>query len=436
MLISIIPDSSSKVGLGKYMIKKDLLDNGLTVVTEAMPHVRSVAVGIWLRRGSRHEQRVKGGISHFIEHMVFKGTTRRTQLEIAQEMDAIGGQTDAFTTKEYASFNAKVLDEHVPQVVDLLADIVLNPSFDSEELERERKVIFEEIKMVEDTPDDLVHEIFIESFWPDHPLGLPILGTRETVEALDREQLLRFFRETYTPSNLIVSAAGNLDHQKVVDLVDSHFRPLQQRPNGVHESPPSVDPAMRFREKDLEQVHLVLGTVAPHQSHEDRYTSYVLNTILGGTMSSRLFQVIREKRGLAYSVGSGLSCYRDAGNLTIYAATSPQSCAQVVELVLVELRRIRREPVGDKELRRAKDHLKGSIMLGLEGTGSRMSQLARHEMYFGRQISLDETLAGIESVNREEIMRLAAEMFEERPLGLTAVGNLADLKPLPEQLVA
>ena len=241
MLTSLIPDSSSKVGLGKYMIKKDLLDNGLTVVTEAMPHVRSVAVGIWLRRGSRHEQRVKGGISHFIEHMVFKGTTRRTQLEIAQEMDAIGGQTDAFTTKEYASFNAKVLDEHVPQVVDLLADIVLNPSFDSEELERERKVIFEEIKMVEDTPDDLVHEIFIESFWPDHPLGLPILGTRETVEALDREQLLRFFRETYTPSNLIVSAAGNLDHQKVVDLVDSHFRPLQQSPNGVHESPPSVD---------------------------------------------------------------------------------------------------------------------------------------------------------------------------------------------------
>ena len=436
MLISVILDSSRKVESVKYMIKKDLLDNGLTVVTEAMPHVRSVAVGIWLRRGSRHEQRGKGGIAHFIEHMVFKGTARRTQIEIAQEMDAIGGQTDAFTSKEYASFNAKVLDKHIPQVVDLLADIVLNPSFDPQELERERKVIFEGIKMVEDTPDDLVHEIFIESFWPEHPLGLPILGTEETVAALDRDQLLRFFRETYTPANLIVSAAGNLDHEKVVDLVDSHFRPLQPSPNGVYESPPLVDPAMRFREKDLEQVHLVLGTIAPHQSHIDRYTCYVLNTILGGTMSSRLFQVIREKRGLAYSVYSGLSCYRDAGNLTIYAATSPKSSAQVVDLVLEELRRIRREPVGDKDLRRAKDHLKGSIMLGLEGTGSRMSQLAQHEMYFGGQISLDETLAAIENVNHEEIMRLAGELFDERPLGLTAVGNLAKLKPLPEQLVA
>ena len=422
--------------LGKYMIKKSLLDNGLTVVTESMPHVRSVAVGVWLRRGSRHEHSAKGGISHFIEHMVFKGTSRRTQAEIAQEMDAIGGQTDAFTAKEYASFNAKVLDEHLPQVVDLLADIVLDPSFDEEELERERKVVFEEIKMVEDTPDDLVHEIFIESFWPNHPLGLPILGTRETVEALDRAQLLRFFRETYTPANLIVSAAGNLVHEGVVELIDHHFQPLKPRPSGVHESPPTVEPAVRFREKDLEQVHLVLGTDAPAQIHEDRYTSYVLNTILGGTMSSRLFQVIREKRGLAYSVFSGLSCYRDAGNLTIYAATSPQNSSQVVELVLNEMRRIRREPVPWVELRRAKDHLKGSLMLGLEGTGARMSQLARHEMYFGRQVSLDEILQGIETVQTEDVMRLAGEMFEDRPLALTALGNLEQLKPLPEQLVA
>ncbi len=422
--------------LGKYMIKKSLLDNGLTLVTESMPHVRSVAVGVWLRRGSRHEHSAKGGISHFIEHMVFKGTSRRTQAEIAQEMDAIGGQTDAFTAKEYASFNAKVLDEHLPQVVDLLADIVLDPSFDEEELERERKVVFEEIKMVEDTPDDLVHEIFIESFWPNHPLGLPILGTRETVEALDRTQLLRFFRETYTPSNLIVSAAGNLVHEGVVELIDHHFQPLKPRPSGVRESPPTVEPAVRFREKDLEQVHLVLGTDAPAQIHEDRYTSYVLNTILGGTMSSRLFQVIREKRGLAYSVFSGLSCYRDAGNLTIYAATSPQNSSQVVELVLNEMRRIRREPVPGVELRRAKDHLKGSLMLGLEGTGARMSQLARHEMYFGRQVSLDEILQGIETVQTEDVMRLAGEMFEDRPLALTALGNLEQLKPLPEQLVA
>lgn len=418
------------------MIKKSLLDNGLTVVTESMPHVRSVAVGVWLRRGSRHEYPAKGGISHFIEHMVFKGTSRRTQAEIAQEMDAIGGQTDAFTAKEYASFNAKVLDEHLPEVVDLLADIVLDPSFDEEELERERKVVFEEIKMVEDTPDDLVHEIFTESFWPNHPLGLPILGTRESVEALDRTQLLGFFRETYTPANLIVSAAGSLVHEDVVELIDRYFQPLKPRPNGVQESPPVVQPAVRFREKNLEQVHLVLGADAPSQSHEDRYASYVLNAVLGGTMSSRLFQVIREKRGLAYSVFSGLSCYRDAGNFTIYAATSPQNGPQVVDLVLAELRRVRREPVGSVELRRAKDHLKGSFMLGLEGTGSRMSQLARHEMYFGRQVSLDEMLHGIESVRAEDVMRLAGKMFEGRPLALTALGNLQQFQPMPEQLVA
>jgi len=432
----MLPRSLSRIGVGKYMIKKDFLDNGLAVVTEAMPHVRSVAVGIWLRRGSRHELPAKGGISHFIEHMVFKGTTRRTQVQIAEEMDAIGGQTDAFTAKEYASFNAKVLDEHLPQVVDLLADIVLNPSFDAEELERERKVIFEEIKMVEDTPDDLVHEIFIESFWPNHPLGLPILGTQESVAALDRDQLLGFFRETYAPANLIVSAAGNLEHGKVVELIEGYFRPLRTPANGVHEFPPAVAAAVRFREKDLEQVHLVVGTVAPPQSHNDRYTSYVLNTILGGTMSSRLFQVIREKRGLAYTVFSGLSGYRDAGNLTIYAATSPENSSQVVELVLDELRRIRREPVPSEELRRAKDHLKGSFMLGLESTGARMSQLARDEMYFGRQLSLDEVLLGIEAVHPEDVIRLAGEMFEQRPLGLTAVGNLKQFKPLPERLVA
>jgi len=432
----MLPGSWNRAVLVKHMIRKSLLDNGLAVVTEAMPHVRSVAVGVWLRRGSRHEHPTKGGISHFIEHMVFKGTSRRTQVEIAQAMDSIGGQTDAFTSKEYASFDAKVLDEHLPQVVDLLADIVLDPSFDEEELERERKVVFEEIKMVEDTPDDLVHEIFTESFWPNHPLGLPILGTRESVEALDRAQLLGFFRETYTPANLIVAAAGNLVHEDVVELIDRYFHPLKPRPSGVLESPPVVESAVRFREKNLEQVHLVLGTSAPSQSHADRYASYVLNTVLGGTMSSRLFQVIREKRGLAYSVFSGLSCYRDAGSLTIYAATSPQNSAQVVELVLEELRRIRREPVLGAELRRAKDHLKGSFMLGLEGTGARMSQLARHEMYFGRQIPLDEILHGIETVEAEDVMRLAGEMFEGRPLALTALGNLEQFKPLPEQLVA
>ncbi len=418
------------------MIQKEILDNGLTVITESMPHVRSVAVGIWLRRGSRHEQESQSGIAHFIEHMVFKGTRRRSQVQIAQELDAIGGQTDAFTSKEYGSFHAKVLDEHLPLVMDLLADIVLNPSFDSVELERERKVIFEEIKMVEDTSEDLAHEIFVESFWPNHPLGRPILGRRRTVESFGRDDLLRFFRVAYTPTNMIVAAAGHLDHNQVADLIRKYFEPLRPRRDNFQEFPPTVESKLSRKQKNLEQVHLVMGTVAPPQIHADRYVSYVLNTVLGGTTSSRLFQVVRENCGLAYNVFSYLSCYRDAGKLTIYAGTSPQNANEVVDLVLGELGRIKKQPVSAEELRRAKDHLKGSIMLGLEGTGSRMSQLARHEMYFGRHVSLEEILAGIESVQGEDVLKLAREMVEGRLLGLAAVGDLSYFKSMPEKLVA
>jgi predicted Zn-dependent peptidase len=436
MLGSELSRAPGKDEVFKPLIKKEILDNGLTLITEAMPQVRSVAVGISLRRGSRHERDEESGISHFIEHMVFKGTSRRSQVQIAREMDAIGGQADAFTTKEYASFYAKVLDEHLPVVMDIFADILLHPSFDPAEFERERNVIIEEIKMVEDTHDELAHEIFVESFWPNHPLGRSILGTRSTVESFDRDDLVRFFKNTYTPDNLIVAAAGNLTHENVVELTRKYFDSLEPRPNRSTESPPRVETAIRCREKDLEQVHLVMGTVAPPHTHVDRYASYVLNTVLGGTMSSRLFQVIRETKGLAYSVFSGLTSYRDAGNLTVYAGMSPQNVSQVVDLVLDELRRIRHEPVTDEELRRAKDHIKGSIMLGLEGTGSRMSQLARHEMYFGRHISMDELLDRIERVTHEEVLRLAAEMLEGRSLGLSAVGNLDNFNPVHEKLVA
>jgi predicted Zn-dependent peptidase len=418
------------------MIRKEILDNGLTLVTEAMPHVRSVTVGIWLRRGSRHEQLRESGLAHFIEHMVFKGTENRTQPQIAREMDAMGGQSDAFTTKEYASFHAKVLDEHLPRVTDLLGDIVLHPAFDPEELERERNVIFEEISSVEDTYDDLVSELFVESFWPNHPLGRPILGTRETVAGFSRDDLFGFFRDAYTPGNLIVAAAGSLEHSRVADLVKRSFGPLTPRRDRFQETPPKVESAIRFKEKDIEQVHLVMGTVALPEGHPDRYVSYIFNTILGGNLSSRLFQVIREERGLAYSVFSGLSAYRDAGNLSIYAATSPRNAPQVVELVLSELRRIKQEPVSQDELRRAKDHLRDNILLGMEGTGSRMFQLARHEMCFGRHLSLDEILGGVERVSQDDVLRLATEMIEGRSLGLTAVGNLRHLKPIREKLVA
>lgn len=418
------------------MIQKEIFDNGLTVLTETMPDVRSVAVGIWLKRGSRHEEPQDSGISHFIEHMVFKGTIRRSQVQIAQELDAIGGQSDAFTAKEYASFHAKVLDEHLPVVMDLLSDIVLNPRFDPEELERERNVILEEIKMVEDTYDDLAHEIFTESFWPDHPLGRSILGSRESVGRFDRQDLLRFFRDAYTPQNLVIAAAGHLAHEHFVELVHRHFDALQLRPSLLDESPPRVQTVIRCKEKDIEQVHLIMGTIAPHQSHEDRYAGYVLNTLLGGTMSSRLFQVIREERGLAYSVFSGITSYRDAGNLTVYAGTSPENVTQVIDLVMAELRRIKNDPVTKQELRRTKDHLKGSILLGLEGSGSRMSQLARHEMVFGRHIPFDEILNRIEGVTQDHVLNLATELIEGRLLAFTSVGKLAPFEKLGETLVA
>ena len=418
------------------MFRKKVLDNGLTVLTEEMPHVRSVAIGIWIARGSRHETTEEGGLAHFIEHMVFKGTQRRSQARIAQEMDEIGGQTDAFTSHEYAGFYAKVLDEHVPRAVDLLSDIVLAPRFDAEELERERNVIFEEIKGVEDAPEDLVHELFGEQFWPNHPLGRPILGTPKTLAAFTRAEVLRFFRRIYAPSNLIVAAAGRLEHAHIERLVAEHFDALQTPPDGLVDKAPVMVPSVRLLDKDLEQAHLVIGTEGPPQASPDRYTAYILNAILGGSLSSRLFQVIREERGLAYSVYSGLSCFRDTGQLTVYAGTDPKNVPEVLELVMVELGRIRNEPIEAPELQRAKDHLRGSLLMGLESTGSRMSQLARQEMYYGRQVSVEEAIRGIEAVSSEDLRRLASSMFENRPLAMTLLGKLSHLHPVPETLVA
>jgi predicted Zn-dependent peptidase len=411
------------------MIVRETLDNGLTLLTERMPHVRSVAIGVWLKRGSRHESAAQSGIAHFIEHMVFKGTTNRSAEAIASEVDAIGGNMDAFTSKEYAAFHLKVLDEHLPLAADILGDIVRNPLFDAVEMGKEKKVIFEEMGMVEDTPDDLVMELFTQSFWPRHPLGRPILGTRTSVGKFKRHHLEAFFRETYRPENLVISAAGHLDHEATAALVRRHFGPLERGATPVNGGPPAVATRVVLRsKKELEQVHLCLGTPAYSYSHPDRYVVYVLNNILGGSMSSRLFQNVREKRGLVYSISSGVASYADAGQLTVYAGTSLASLEQVVALTLLELRRLREEPVAAAELRRAKDQLKGSIMLSLESTGSRMSQLARQEIYHGRQLSLDEVLSGIEAVGEADIARVANELFA-RPPAATVVGNLKRWKP-------
>ncbi len=404
------------------MVTREVLDTGLRLITESMPHVRSVSIGVWLMRGSRHEIAARSGIAHFVEHMLFKGTSTRSAEDIAQAIDSIGGQLDAFTAKEYASYYIKVLDEHLPLAVDLLSDIVINPAFVDEELEREKKVILEEIKMVEDTPDDLVHELFTQHFWEGHPLGRPILGTKDTVESFTTQVLREYFQGAYTAPNLIVSAAGNLAHEQVRELVGRAFGKLPSVSVPHSDGMPRVVPQIIVRSKELEQSHLCLGTNSYPQNHDDRYVSYIMNTVLGGSMSSRLFQNVREKRGLAYAVFSGLSAYRDAGNITIYAGCANDAVTEVVNLCVDELRGMKGAPVPDTELRRAKDHLKGSLMLSLENTASRMSHLARQEIYFDRHFGLDETLAGVERVTSDDVQRVASDLFANGSLAATVLG--------------
>ena len=399
-----------------------------------MTQVRSISIGVWLTRGSRHESAEKSGIAHFVEHMLFKGTATRSAEDIAQAIDSIGGQLDAFTAKEYASYYIKVLDEHLPLAMDILTDIVRNPAFSVEDIEREKKVVVEEIKMVEDTPDDLVHELFTQGFWENHPLGRPILGTRETVESFSAEVLREYFQQAYTARNLIVSAVGNVEHERVRELVEKGFGSLPANGTVLGEHAPQVVPKVLIRNKELEQSHLCVGVSSYPQNHDDRYASYLLNTLLGGSMSSRLFQNVREKRGLAYAVFSGLSAYRDAGSFTIYAGCSNDAVGQVIDLVVEELRGVKQTQVPAAELQRAKDHLKGSLMLSLENTASRMSHLARQEIYFDRQFGLDETLQGIEKVTAVDVQRVAADLFQNGSLAATVLGDVNGLQIPRERL--
>jgi predicted Zn-dependent peptidase len=415
-------------------IRRAVLANGVRLATERMPHVRSVAVGIWLTRGSRHEPDDNPGIAHFVEHMLFKGTPTRSAEEIAQQVDSIGGQIDAFTSKEYAGYYLKVLDEHLPLAVDILSDLITNPTFTDEDIEKEKKVILEEIKMVEDTPDDLVHEIFAENFWAGHPLGRPILGTPSSVSALDRATLKRYFANTYVAANFVVVAVGNLQHDNVQELLEKALDGLPHAGPDINDVAPITASSIQVRKKELEQSHVVFGTPALPQHHPERYAGYALNTTLGGSMSSRLFQNVREKRGLAYAVFSGLSAYQDSGALSIYAGCANDAVAELIEVVVAEIRQMKAGGLEPVELRRAKDHLKGSLMLGLESTSSRMSHLARQEMYRDRTTSLDEMLAAIERVTAEDVLRLADRFFVNGSLAVTVLGNVNGLKVTSDQL--
>jgi predicted Zn-dependent peptidase len=406
-------------------IQKQVLPNGLVVITETMSHVRSVSVGVWVRNGSRREIPEENGLAHFIEHMVFKGTERRSAEAIAREMDSVGGMLDAFTSKEQICFNAKVLDEHLPIAFDVIADLILRPKFDSEDVKKERKVVLEEIKMDLDNPEYLLHEIFTRGFWPGHPLGRPILGTPETVEKFNREALCSRFQNWFAPDRLVVTAAGHVTHDQVLELVQNQFGALQPAGPAEDGGAPHTQAPIRLEPKrDLEQAHLCIGVPSVPLAHQDRFAFAVLNNLLGGGMSSRLFQNIREKRGLAYAVFSELTPYSDAGMMTVYAGTATDAIGQVIDLTIQEFRSLKESPVTEEELRRSKNHLKGSLMLSLESTSSRMSNLARQELYFGRFFSLDEILEAVEAVTAEELQSLARRYFQTDQIAATVLGPL------------
>ncbi|HME62438.1 MAG TPA: pitrilysin family protein, partial [Candidatus Binatia bacterium] len=399
------------------MFAKSVLDNGIRIVTHDMPDNRSVSVGIWVENGSRHESGSENGISHFIEHLLFKGTKRRTAAQIAEEMDAVGGVINAFTSKENTCYYAKVLDENLPLAIDLLSDIFLHSSFDAEEIERERSVILQEISQAEDTPDDYVHDLFNLDFFPNHPIGWPICGRQETVNAFRRQDIVDFFKSRYRPERVVVAAAGNIRHETLVGEMAARLGSSDRAvsrilPNIDNETAPAMGSGVYPHSKALEQVHLCLGMAGIHQTHPKRYVGYVLNTLLGGGMSSRLFQEIREKRGKAYSVYSFSSSYKDVGYFGVYAGTSLESTEEVVDLIAAELKKLAGGGITEAELQRTQGQLVGSTMLGLESTDSWMSHIARNEIYFGELITTDEICRRIRAVSSDDVIELADALFQ------------------------
>jgi predicted Zn-dependent peptidase len=417
-------------------LRRTVLPNGLIVLTERMEHLRSVAMGVWIKSGSRCEPAETNGISHFVEHMLFKGTRSRSAQHIAREMDSIGGNLDAFTGKETICFNVKSLSDHVPIALDVLTDLVLNPTFAEPDIERERGVILEEIKIDEDNPDVLVHELFTQNFWRDHPLGKPILGTTSTVGKLDQQNLFAYHGDRFRGGNIVFSAAGNLDHDHFAETVAEKFSTLAGGAT-LHElSAPEASARIVLRNKrSLEQVQICLGVPAPPITDENRYATLILNTVLGGGMSSRLFQSIREERGMAYSIYSDLSPYRDTGTMCVYAGTSAGKTLEVVELILAEFAKLKQTALPADELKRAKDQLKGNILMGLESSNSRMANLARQEMYFHQFFSAEEVIARIDAVEAAEVQAMAQQLFDPARIAVTLLGRLDGVKLKRAQLV-
>jgi predicted Zn-dependent peptidase len=417
-------------------IVREQWPNGLVLVAEAMPHARSVSIGMWLRAGSRREPAALNGIAHFIEHMVFKGTQRRSAEQIAQEVDAVGGMLDAFTSKEATCFNSRVLDQHLPVAFDVLSDLVLRPLFAEEDIAREKQVILEEIRMEDDNPEAVAHEVLAQNFWSGHPLGWPIIGTRGTVRGFTRASVRKCFEPWYAPNNLVITAAGHLVPEKLRDMVEAAFGGCRAAQGAAASRPPKSYGKLAVRNKPtLEQAHITIAVPSYPLAHPRRYAASVLNNILGGGMSSRLFQNIRERQGFAYAVFSDLTPYSDAGMLTVYAGTSRRTVEKVLRLVAEEFRRLKAEPVSEAELKRAKEHLKGSLVLSLESSGSRMSSLARQEMYLQRFYTIEELQAALEAVTREEVQEIAHEFFKPEQIAVTVVGPMGGFR-LRRDLVA
>ncbi|HAS55366.1 MAG: hypothetical protein A2X56_07940 [Nitrospirae bacterium GWC2_57_13] len=416
------------------MFRKDTLANGIRVVSETLPKSRSVSIGVWVKVGSRHEPAALGGVSHFIEHMFFKGTEKRTAKDIAIEMDSLGGEMNAFTSQEATTFYVKVLDEHLPKAIDLLADILLSSRFAPAEMEKERKVILEEIKGVEDSPDDYIHELFTGTVWHDNALGRPILGTKDTIKALTHKDLLAYIESYYSPKEIVISAAGNFNHDRMVAMLNASFGMFSRPGIAKEEPPPSFMRAVLVKKKQLEQVQVCLGCKGLNYTHEDRYAISALNAVLGGSMSSRLFQEVREQSALAYSIYSYITFHRDIGLFTVYAGTDPSNALEVVKIVMRELRKIKEEGITPAEESRVKNQLKGNLVLSLESSNSHMSRIARQEMYFGKHLTVDEIIKGVEKVTAEQVQQLARQLFTREGISLTILGPLSK-EDLPESVL-
>ena len=407
------------------MYRKDTLSNGIRVVSETMPKTRSMSIGVWVKVGSRHEAPQIGGVSHFIEHLFFKGTEKRTAKDIAIEIDALGGEMNAFTSQETTTYYVKVLDEHLPTAIDILADILLGSKFDPREMDKERKVILEEIKSVEDTPDDFIHEFLTNTVWQDNSLGRPILGTKETIKALTHKDIIAYIENYYSPKEIVISVAGNFDHDPMVEMLNTSFGKLARTGIPKQEVTPAFTRAVAVKKKQLEQVQICLGCKGIPFTHEGRFVMAALNSVLGNSMSSRLFQEVREQNALAYSIYSYVTSYRDTGLFTVYAGADPANALEVVRLVVKEFKKIKDEGITPAEESRVKNQIKGNLVLSLESSNSHMSRIARQEIYYGKYFSMDDIIKGVEKVTGDQVQRLAQQLFTPENMSLTILGPLS-----------